>query len=200
MSIFGFLIASTIALGVVLAWDMRNNSSIFNFLVKLLKTLITLLTNILFIPVIDTFAFAIKCSLSNDEDVCLDLEEGYVYMILYVFATCIFIGIIALSAMLYYDFCCICGGIMAKPHARFKLLRLASYTVIIFSYYFITTEGKVILFLVISLLIGLILCYVFTQYMPYFNRRMCNMRLASAVSFTSAVFCMLIGEFFRSTD
>mmetsp|Transcript_25557 Transcript_25557/g.4267 ORF Transcript_25557/g.4267 Transcript_25557/m.4267 type:complete len:84 (-) Transcript_25557:502-753(-) len=82
-------------------------------------------------------------------------------MILYVITLCIYIGIVFVSAMLYFDYCCICGGMMAKPHARFKLLRLTSYIVIIFSYYFITTEGKVIFFLVISLLIGLVLCYVF---------------------------------------
>ena len=105
-----------------------------------------------------------------------------------------------LCSMLYYDFCALCGGIMAKPHCRFKLLRIAGYLAIIFSYYFINTAGSIILFLVISLIVGLILCYVYTQYIPYYNLTMCNLRLATFVSFTSCVFCMLIGEFFNSTD
>jgi PAS domain S-box-containing protein len=200
ISLWSFFIAGTIALGVLLSLDRKVNSSMYNFLCKVLKALITLLSTVLFIPIMDTFAFAIKCSLKSEADICLGLDEGYLYMILYVFLACIFVGVVALCSMLYYDFCLICGGIMAKPHPRFKLLRLASYIIIIFSYYFITTTGKVILYLVICLLVGLVLCYVFTQYMPYYNKRMCNMRLGSVVSFTSSVFCMLIGEFFRSTD
>ena len=89
---------------------------------------------------------------------------------------------------------------MAKPHTRFKLLRILGYIAIIFCYYFIETTGKVILFLVICLVIGLILSYVYTQYIPYYNLTICNLRLASIVCFTSAVFCLLIGEFFKSTD
>lgn len=198
MALWGFLIGSTIGLGILLAWD-RRSSSLYNFLTKVLKALITLLTNLLFIPIMDSFAFGMKCSLKSDTE-CLGLSEGYLGMIMYVMASVIFLAVIALSSMLYYDFCQMCGGLMAKPHARFKLLRLASYVVVIFSFYFITTTGKVILFLVICLCIGLIEIYVFTQYMPYYNFKMCNLRLAAQVSFASAVFCMLIGEFFKSTD
>ena len=197
--VFSFLIASTIALGVLLAWKIRNFSGVFSFVTKILKLLITVLTNLLYIPVLDTFAFGIKCSIGTSTE-CLELPEGYQFMALYMLVSAMFFGIILLSALLYYDLCMICGGTMAKPHARFKVLRLVSYALIIFSYYFITTNGKIILYLIICLLAGIVLCFVYSQYIPYYNTRICNIRLGVVVTFTSASFCMLVGEFFKSTD
>lgn len=164
-----------------------------------MKTLITLLSSILFIPIIDTFAFAARCSFSTG-DYCLDLDQGYPFMIAYLGGAVIFIGIIVLCSMLYYDFCQVCGGVMAKPHPRFKLCKLASIVAIVYSNYFIMISGKEILFLIICLIISLFMCYSFIQYIPYYNMRMCNIRLSAWVAFLSAVFCLIIGQFFNSTD
>ncbi|CAG9322241.1 unnamed protein product [Blepharisma stoltei] len=199
LGIWGFLLASLVGIGVFIAIENKNFSSIMSFLLKILKALITLMTNLLFIPIIDTLAFAIRCSIATDDN-CLDLPVGYQFMMIYVAGSVVYFGVIILCSMLYFDFCQICGGFMGKPHCRLKLLRLSSYVGLIFSYYFITTAGKVILFLIVCLALGIIISYAMIQYVPYYNLRMCHIRLGAIVSFTSAVFCMIIGEFFKSTD
>ena len=197
--IIGFFTLAILVIGVVLAFVKGISQSIMNFLTKIMKGLITLLTNLLIIPFLDSLVFSMSCALSGKSQ-CLSLPSGYQFMIVFVIFTLIYFGTVCLCGMLYFDICAMCGGVMAKPHSRFKLLRLAAYLAIICCYYFIETTGKIILFLVICLVIGLVLCYVYTQYIPYYNMTMCNIRLASIVCFTSAVFCMLIGEFFKSTD
>ena len=199
LSIIGFFTVSILVIGILLAFVKGLSVSVMNFLTKIMKGMITLMTNLLFIPFLDTLVFSMSCAL-NSKSQCLGLPSGYQYMILFVMFTLIYFGIVCICGMLYYDMCSMCGGVMAKPHSRFKLLRITAYLAIICCYYFIDTTGKVILFLVICLVIGLVLCYVYTQYIPYYNMTMCNLRLASIVCFTSAVFCMLIGEFFRNTD
>ncbi|OMJ95244.1 hypothetical protein SteCoe_1458 [Stentor coeruleus] len=199
LAIIGFLITSILVIGVVLAFVKGISQSIANFMIKMMKILITLVTNLLVIPFLDTLAFSMSCAFKN-KDTCLGLPEGYQYMIIFVIVTIIYVGVVGICAMLYYELCAMCGGPMAKPHSRFKLLRIGGYIVIIFCNYFIDVTGKIILFLVISLVVGLILSYVYAQYIPYYNITMCKIRLAGIVCFTSAIFCMLIGEFFKSTD
>jgi PAS domain S-box-containing protein len=199
LAIIAFFAVTIITIGVVLAFVKGISPSISNFLIKIMKGMITVSTNLLFIPFIDTLAFSMNCTLQTNSQ-CMSLPTGYEYMMIFVAFTLVYVGVTAICAVLYFDLCYFCGGTMAKPHGRFKLLRLASYVAIIFCYHFINTSGSIILFLVICLVIGLILCYVFSQYLPYYNMTMCNLRLASIVCFTSAVFCMLIGQFFQSTD
>ena len=199
LSVFFFLILSEIGLGMTIAWNIKNHSGLFGFLTKVLKALIALCTNLLFIPIMDSFAFGMKCSLTTSDN-CLGLPEGYQYLALYLVGVAVFLGVTALTSLLCYDFCMVCGGTTAKPHPRFKVLRLGSFVAVIFSYYFINTGGKVILFLLISMVVGVVLCYVYSQYIPYFNSKICNVRLGALVTFTSATFCMLIGEFFKNTD
>jgi PAS domain S-box-containing protein len=198
VSFCGFMIVSTIALGVLLACDKRSNT-LYDLLTKLLKLLINLQLSWLFIPIVDSFAFGIRCSMKSGTE-CLDLPVGFLGTSLYVVALAIYLAIVMLCTLLYYDFCQICGGIMAKPHPRISLLRLCSIVAVIFSSYFIEVTWKVVIFLVICLILGVTQVYVFTQYIPYFNSKMSNLRLAAQVSFTSAACCMIVSEFFKSTD
>ena len=120
--------------------------------------------------------------------------------VLYIFLLLFFIIEVALISLMYYDACLVCGGIAAKPHPRFKILRYFIYIVCIFSFYFITVSGKIILVLIIMLLAGAAGMYTTCQYVAYFNIKIGSVRLGTWVTFTSAVFCMLIGEFFKTTD
>jgi PAS domain S-box-containing protein len=198
LALWGLLITSTIGIAVLLAWDRRQTAA-YTFLTKVLKGLITLLTDLLFIPIMDTFAFGIKCSQKTDPE-CLGLAEGYIGMVMFTLAAAIFLALTTLCSIFYYDFCQMCGDLMAKPHSRFKLVRLALYVAVIFCFYFITTSGKVILYLVVCIAVGVIELFIFTQYLPYYSLQISHVRLSSQVAFLSAAFCMLIGEFFNSTD
>ena len=197
-SIWGSLMVATILFGVGLGW-YQQSTPLSKLTIKVMKVQITLLTNILFIPIMDTWAFAMKCSVSGGSQ-CLSLQSGYQYMIIYLAAAGIHLGLVLLCSGLYYETCMICGGTMAKPHSRFKLIQKIGFTVVIFTYHFVTSTGKVIIYLSFSLVVGLILCYLYAQYIPYYNLRMCKLKMAVVVAFTSAVFCMFIGEFFKSTD
>jgi hypothetical protein len=103
-------------------------------------------------------------------------------------------------ALLYYDCCFVCGGIAAKPHPRFKIVRFFIYIICISMFYFLQITGKVEIFLTTCLILGITGCYINCQYVPYFNSKVGAVRLGTFVTFTSAVFCMLVGEFFKSTD
>lgn len=197
--IIAFFTVTILLVGTLLAFSKYLSHSVVKFCIKIMKLMITLVTSILLIPFLDSLAFAMSCSLKNKES-CLAVPEGYQYMIAFVFFTVLFIGIISFTGMLYYDMCALCGGVTSMPHTRFKLLRYAGYIIIIFSYYFIETYGKVILFLVISLVVSLILCYAYVQYLPYYNQTILDLRLASLTTFTTAIFCMLVAEVFNSTD
>lgn len=196
--IWGTLLGAAIALGIGLGW-YQQVTPLSKFVVKGLKVLITLVTSLLFIPIMDTWAFAMKCSVSGGSQ-CLSLPEGYQFMVIYLAAAAVHLGLVLLCSGLYYECCMICGGTMAKPHARFKLVQKLGLTIVIFTYHFATSTGKVIIYLSFSLAVGLILCYLYAQYIPYFNLRMCKLKMSVMVAFTSAVFCMFIGEFFKSTD
>lgn len=198
ISLWGGLIGLSILLGVFLGW-FQKPTSVSNAAIRVMKICITLVTDTLFIPICDTFAFGINCSFKGGTE-CLEITEGYIFMLGFIAAMCVFLGVALLTSLFYYDLCMICGGPMAKPHPRFKLFRLFCYVAIIFTYYFVDISGKIIVFLVVSLVAGITMCYFYTQYIPYYNLTMCKIRLAAIMIFTSAVFCMLIGEFFKSTD
>ncbi|CAG9333953.1 unnamed protein product [Blepharisma stoltei] len=199
IAIWGSLFGGLISLCVIIALERKTYTLTLNFVVKVAKMLITLMTTVLFIPIVDTFAFGARCAFSTHSH-CLDLYEGIPFMVGYIGATVVFVGVMMLCAGLYYDFCPICGNMMGKPHSRFKILKLGVIVTIIYCNYFIMISGKEILFLIVCLAISLIKCYVFIQYIPYYNMRMCNVRLAEWVAFLSAVFCLIIGQFFNSTD
>lgn len=196
--IWAALLGATLALGIGIAW-YQQVTPLSKFAVKGLKVLITLITSLLFIPIMDTWAFGMKCSVSGGSQ-CLGLQEGYQFMIIYLAGAAVHLSLVLLCSGLYYECCIICGGTMAKPHARFKLIQKLGFTVVIFTYHFATSTGKVIIYLSFSLIVGLVLCYLYAQYVPYFNLRMCKLKMAVIVAFTSAIFCMFIGEFFKSTD
>jgi hypothetical protein len=119
-----------------------------NFLTRVMKIFMTLQTSVFFIPIVDTYAFGIRCSLDSADD-CLEMEAGAAIAVGYIFALMFFLIEVFVISLMYYDACYVCGGIAAKPHPRFKILRFLIYVICIFAFYFITVTGKVILFLII---------------------------------------------------
>ena len=198
LAAWGVLVLLTLSIGVLLCWLQQVNG-ITIFLTKTLKALMTLLCNLLFLPILDSLVFGMKCSLSTNSE-CLTLPQGYQYLVAYISAICVYLLFVSICSLLFYDFCLVCGGLKSKPHPRIKILRQLGIFGVILTFYFASNSAGIILFLLISLFIGLVLSYLHTQYMPYYNFTVCKMRQASIVSFTSAVFCMLIGEFFKTTD
>lgn len=199
IAIWQFFLIGTIALGVTLSFKIKSKP-LRNFLTRVMKIFMTLQTSIFFIPMIDTYTFALRCTLGEASDECLGLDNSVGLGFTFIFAMMFFFIEVSVISLLYYDVCFVCGGTAAKPHPRFKILRYFIYIICIMSYYFITVTGKVIMFLIISLVAGGIGVYTNIQYVPYFNKYIGMVRLGSYVAFTSAVFCMLIGEFFKSTD
>lgn len=195
--LFAALLGLVFLLGAVLCWYQKL-TPLSKFLLRLLKVCITLTTNALFIPICDTFAFGIRCGLKEGNG-CLGISPGYEHWMAYISALGVFLGVAGLCSLLYFELCMFCGGVMSKPHSRLKLLRLVGYTAVVLTHYFVDTSGKAIVFLLVALCVGVLQCYVYAQCIPYYNLLMCKIRLASAVVFTSAAFCMLIGEFFNST-
>jgi len=196
-ALFAALVGLMFLLSAVLCWYQKP-TSLSTVLLRVLKVCITLTTNALFIPICDSFAFGIRCGLKEGSG-CLDIIPGYEHLMVYMSALGVFLGVAGLCSLLYFELCMFCGGVMSKPHSRLKLLRLVGYTAVVLTQYFVDTNGKAIVFLLVALCAGALQCYVYAQYIPYYNLLMCKIRLASAVIFTSAAFCMLIGEFFKST-
>ena len=56
------------------------------------------------VPIVDIHAFAIRCSFTTS-DSCEDLQEGYEYMIIYLVGVTVYLGVVSLSALMYYDLC-----------------------------------------------------------------------------------------------
>lgn len=198
LSLLSFFIGGTIGLAVLLAWD-RRITKIYSILTKVLKALITLLTDLLFIPIIDTFAFGMRCSYKTHSE-CLGLPENYLGVIMFSLATALYLVIAGLCTIFYYDFCQACGNIMSKPHSRIKLLRLGNFVVVIFSSYFLAPMTNMTLFLIVCLLVSLTESFIYIYYLPYYNQRMCYLRMFSPVILGSAAFCILIGEIFNSSE
>lgn len=169
------------------------------FVIKAIKVLIPLLTNILFIPALSTYARAAKCSLSTSSD-CYNFPTGYLYTTLAILCSVVYVAFAGGISLLYNETSMSSGNLSAKPHPRFKLLRLISYTIIIYAYYFTTGSSSSPIYLTIALAIGLITCYVYAQYVPYYHIKVSKARLASQVWFTSAIFCLIVGAIFSSTD
>ena len=167
------------------------------FLLKAVKVLIPLLTNLLFIPSIGTYARAAKCSIS---DTCDDLPTGYLYTTWAICCSAVYLAFTGGVTLLYNETSMSSGNLSAKPHPRFKLLRLISYTIIIYAYYFSSGSSGSPIYLTIALAVGLITCYVYAQYVPYYHLKVSKARLASQVWFTSAIFCLIVGAIFSSTD
>ena len=185
---------------VFLAIYKKSSNPAF-FLLRSLKICATLLSDLLFIPIVDSLIFGLRCS-SIPATGCLDLPQSYPLLALYCAVLTLHFTLSGLMAALYYDYCRFCGSIKAKPHPRFKLLRLILYTVVIFMHYFTPQDSRagVIIYLLVSLACGGVMVFVKMHYLPYFHPRILRIRLASAVLFTCAAFCLLIGECFRSAD
>lgn len=198
LSIWVGLGAAILGLGALLSFLPKING-FTTFLTKALKVLMTLLCNILFIPLMDSLVFGMRCSVSASSE-CLDLPQGYQYLAAFVIMTGVLLSLAVLCSLLYYDMCLVCGGLKSKPHPRIKALRQLCILGLIVVFYFASTSAALLLFLFTSLALGLLLSYLHTQYMPYHHLKVCKLRQASVVAFTSAVFCMLIGEFFKTTD
>lgn len=166
---------------------------------KVAKCLLTLFTTTLYIPICDCFVFGMKCALSGG-DQCLGITTGFGAMFGFICSLSVFLLICSIGAVLHYDICMICGNIMAKPHPRVKFLRLGYYLVMIMMYYFIDIAGKIVLFLCFSIVLTVLLGYLYAHYLPYYNIWICKLKLAGLTIYLSALICMLIGEGFKSTD
>jgi len=193
-TLVGVLVGICVFLGVY-----ERTTAVTNTACKLAKALLYVLTNLLFIPICDSFAFGMKCSLSGGT-LCLGLATGYGAMLGFVGGLCLYLAVCVVSAVLYYDLCMVCGNALAKPHPRVKLVRMGSYLAMVMMYYFIDISGKVILFLILSLLLTLLITYLHTHYLPYYSPFICKLRLSALTLYLSALLCMLIGEFFKNTD
>lgn len=193
-TLISLLICVCVFLGVY-----EKTTGVTNIACKLAKVLLSLLTNTLYIPICDSFAFGMKCSLSGGTH-CLGLATGYGTMLGFVGGLGVYLAVCGVGAVLYYDLCMVCGNAMAKPHPRVKLVRMGSYLAMIMMYYFIDISGNIILFLVLSLLLTLLLTYLYAHYLPHYSLFICKLRLSALTLYLSALLCMLIGEFFKSTD
>lgn len=198
MCIWAAFVGLLVSLCVFLAVYERT-TAVTNSACKLAKALLSILTNVLFIPICDSFAFGMKCSLSGGSH-CLGLTTGYGAMLGFVGGLGLYLAVCGVAAVLYYDLCMVCGNVMAKPHPRVKLVRMGSYLAMVMMYYFIDISGKVILFLILSLLFTLLLTYLHAHYLPYYSLFICKLRLSALTLYLSALLCMLIGEFFKGTD
>jgi len=198
LGFWGGLALAILSLGTLLSFLPKING-FTTFLTKALKMLMTLLCNILFIPMMDSLVFGMRCSISTSSE-CLDLPQGYQYLAAFLALVAVLLSLVVLCSLLYYDLCLVCGGLKSKPHPRIKVLRQLCFLGLIVVFYFASTSAAVLLFLFTSLAIGTLLSYIHIQYMPYHHLKVCKLRQASVVAFTSAVFCMLIGEFFKTTD
>jgi hypothetical protein len=191
--LFGLLILSGVLLAVC-----QHSSVLTTLLCKAAKVLLTLLINVLFIPIADSLAFGLRCSLSPAVS-CLQ-DPGYIPVLGYAAALFVFSSLALLCSALYGDFCMVSGGHTAKPHPRFKILRLLAYLEIICFYYFLDITGKALIFLGASLLTGCLLCYVHVQYLPYYSLTVCKVRLAGFTLFTTAILVLLIHQFTIATS
>lgn len=200
IGIIASLLAFTLAFLVILALYHRPSNPTA-LMVKGLKIAATLLGNLLFIPMVDTLVFGLRCSVSEGRG-CLEISPSYWLIVLFCGLLAVQLSLSGLMSALYYDFCMYCGSIKAKPHPRFKLLRLVLYTAVIFTCYFAPQDSSasVIISLLVSLACGSLLSFVMLQYIPYYNPRILRIRMGAAVAFTCAAFCLLIGECFRSAD
>ena len=191
------LVGTVILLMLFLCWYQKP-TNLSKYLLRTLKVCITLTTNVLFIPICDTLAFGLRCSI-REESVCLGLTAGYQSMIGFMAALIVYLSVACLCGLLYFELCMYCGGVSSKPHSRFKCVRLVCFAAVVLTQYFVETSGKQVVFLLVALCVGALQCYVYIQYVPYYQLLLCKIRLATAVAFTSASFCMLIGQFFNST-
>lgn len=196
--LWGAIVSTVLGAGVFLASDTSWVSSESRALAKTLKALFTLITGILFIPIVDSAAFGAKCAFSPSA-ACLAMTQSYRNMAAFSFAGVLFLSVVSLNVLLSNGNCQIYGGLTAQPHPRCKLLKLFFYVIIILSYYFITTEGKEIVYLLLCFIVGGILSYLHIQYIPLFNARICVVVMASFVVFTTAAFCALVGELSKYT-
>lgn len=179
----------------------RRPSSAAVLVLRGLKVAATLLSDLLFIPMVDSLVFGLRCSVSAGRG-CLDIGPSYGLIALFCGLLAAQLSVSSLFAALYYDYCRYCGSIKAKPHPRFKLLRLFLYTAVVFTHYFSTQDSRtsVVVCLLVCLACGTLLSFVQMHYLPYFHPRILRIRLGAAVSFACASFCLLIGEVFRSAD
>jgi hypothetical protein len=120
----------------------------------------TLQTSIFFIPIVDSYTFALRCAMGGLSDECLGLNQNAAIGFAFICAYLLYLVEVCTIALLYYDSCFVCGGIAAKPHPRFKILRFLIYIICISMFYFLDITGKVEIFLTTCLILGIIGSYV----------------------------------------
>lgn len=197
IALMSSLLCLLIVLGVLIAVFQRK-TLLTTTLAKAAKVLLSLLTNLLFIPIVDSLAFGLRCSL-NPAFSCVQ-DPGYIPVLGYVGALVVFACLALLCSALCGNFCMESGEFTAKPHPRFKILRLLAYMEMISMYYFLDIKGKTLIFLSACLATGWLLCYVHLQYLPYYDLTVCKVRLAGFTLFTTAVSVLLIDQFTLATD
>ena len=190
------LLGLLVGLGVLLALVQRR-TVLTTVLSKAAKVLLSLLTNLLFIPIFDSLAFGLRCSLKPAPS-CMQ-DPGYIPVLGYVAGLAVFACLALLCSALYGNFCMASSELTAKPHPRFKLLRLLAYMAMISMYYFLDITGKALIFLSVCLVTGWLLCYVHLQYLPYYDSTVCKVRLAGFTLFTTTVSVLLIDQFTVAT-
>lgn len=197
ISLCSFLCIVVVTLGVVLA-VLNHTSTLTNIISKLTKLLIMLLTNPMFIPIGDSLVMGVRCAVAPTAG-CVSEEYGYLEVMGFIGGLGVFVSLTMVCSVLCGDFCMVSGGYTAKPHPRFKLLRLCSHLTLILLYYFLDITWKTFIFLTISLFIGLLFCYIHIHYLPYYHLTLCKFRLSQYLLFTSTISVLLIGQFTLAT-
>jgi hypothetical protein len=67
IAIYQFFLVGTIALGVTLSFQIKSKP-LRNFLSRVLKIFMTLQTSLFFIPIVDTYTFALRCTMGSSSE------------------------------------------------------------------------------------------------------------------------------------
>ena len=197
--LIGLALLFTIGNGLFLGCLEDQESSRFSFLHRAQKAMVSSLTNVLVIPILDTLCFGAKCSYETSES-CLELTQGVLYFIAFLAVLGVYLLVLVICSAMYFDMCPVCGNKMGKPHCRFKLFKLGCYLVVVMCYYFINVQGKGTWYSVVCTLIGVLFCYSYIKYLPYYQTRILSLKLSCAVSFASASACLLISQILHNTS
>ncbi|CAG9320952.1 unnamed protein product [Blepharisma stoltei] len=186
-----FVFANLLNFGIV-GYRFINKRIQNVLLLKMLRSVSSLLTTVLYLPFQTLFIVILSCAVGNMEMEGCPKEQSWLLIASSTIISIIFGLLSLIVAASFYELEYTSEDIAARPHARVELIFLMIKAVMIFFINFYYEKEYYVMLDIVFLLSGLIMTFLYIYYMPFYDYRTCVIQTRFLGIFTWATICLTI--------
>jgi hypothetical protein len=161
-------------------------------LLKILRSVTSLLTTVLFQPILSQFVFIFACSTGSlDSQGCPAFYPEL--LLVSSLLTMVIFGLLSfVVAASFYEQDCLSEDVTARPHARLELYYIAAKALLTLQFKIFTAPAYHIYGVISNVFFSLTVCYLYVFYMPFYHYTTTVIQAKFTAIYVWSAFCLAI--------